>query len=139
MIRDVLRTGFEWTQQSARLMRAFAPDNFLCDWQELDNKIESFRLFQYADRELRLPAGRAPAKQVLASTPEGETFHRIWVLEGGGHMAGLASTLSTRGLLTDGDAGRLPDTAMVPMHAGMGTAFAEKVFKGLSPNPSTSD
>ncbi len=139
MMRDALRRGLEWTQQSSRLMRAFAPDDFLCDWQELDNKIESFRLFQYADRELQLPPGRAPVQQVLSRTPEGETFHRIWVLEGIGHMAGLASSLSGRGLLTEGEAGKLPETEMVPMHAGMGTAFAEKVFKGLSPNPSKAD
>jgi hypothetical protein len=136
-MRDALRTGFELTQQSARLMRAFTPDGFLCDWQELDNKIESFRLFQYADHELQLPAGRPSADQVLLRTPAGERFHSIWVLEGAGHMAGLASSLSVRGLLTEGDAASLPETALVPLHAGMGTAFAEKVFQGLSSSPST--
>ena len=39
-------------QQSARLMGVFMPGRDLfCDWRELDNKFEAFRLFQYADRE----------------------------------------------------------------------------------------
>ncbi len=139
MMRDALRTGFEWTQQSARLMRTLAPAGFLCDWQELDNKIESFRLFQYADRELKLPEGHPPANQILSRPAPGERFHSIWVTEGAGHMAGLASSVAVKGLLTDGDAAFIPETSLVPLHAGMGTAFAEKLFQGLTPNPSRSE
>jgi len=130
--RDAFRNGIEWLQQSARLMRAVTPDGFLCDWGELDNKIEAFRLFQYADRELHVSADRAARNA-------GDTFRSIWVLEGAGHMAGMASSLSVHGLLTAGAAAKLPDCAMVPLHAGMGTAFAEKLFAGLPSNPSAAE
>jgi hypothetical protein len=49
-------------QQSARLMGGFMPGSGLfCDWRELDNKFEAFRLFQYPDRELGLPVDRSPS------------------------------------------------------------------------------
>jgi hypothetical protein len=114
-------------QKSARLMGSFMPEGLLCDWQELDNKIEAFRLFQYADRELQAP----PVAPALAP------FRAIWVLEGAGHLAGLSSSLAGQGLLTDGDAASLPEPAMVPLHAGMGTAFAERLFGALVAKPST--
>ncbi|HVW08066.1 MAG TPA: hypothetical protein VHC90_05765 [Bryobacteraceae bacterium] len=136
--RDAFRNGLELAQQSARLMRNLTPGGFLCDWQEFDNKIESFRLFQWVDRELGIPGGAEP-QEILAHLPTEENFHTIWVREGVGHLAGKAAILSTQGLLTSGDAGRLPDSALVPLHAGMGTAFAEKVFEGLPSQPSKSD
>jgi hypothetical protein len=132
--RDAFRNGIELMQRSARLMGAVTPDGLLGDWRELDNKIEAFRLFQWADREL--PAHRAPTGQAVSRTRNSEAFHSIWVLEGTGHMAGLSSSLSVRGLLSDRKAANLPETAMIPLHAGMGTAFAEKLFKGLGSNPS---
>ncbi|HEU5020676.1 MAG TPA: hypothetical protein VFT60_02260 [Bryobacteraceae bacterium] len=136
--RDAFRNALELSQQSARLMRGLAPRGFLCDWQELDDKIESFSLFQWADRELGIPAG-AGAREILEHLPAEDNFHNIWVREGVGHLAGMVASLSTQGLLTEGDAARLPDTALVPLHAGMGTAFGEKLFEGLASNPSKSD
>ncbi|HVY91467.1 MAG TPA: hypothetical protein VHA14_01915, partial [Bryobacteraceae bacterium] len=121
--RDVFRNALDLTQQSARLMRDLTPSGFLCDWQEFDNKIESFRLFQWADRELEIPSDAGP-HEILTHLPMEENFHTIWVREGVGHMAGKAAILSTQGLLTGGDAGRLPDSTLIPLHAGMGTAFA---------------
>jgi hypothetical protein len=44
-----------------------------------------------------------------------------------------------RGLLTEGEAGSQPATALVPLHAGMGTAFAEKLFQGLGASPSVQE
>lgn len=119
-------------------MRDLTPSGFLCDWGEFDNKIESFRLFQWADRELEIPADAGP-HEILTYLPMEENFHTIWVREGVGHLAGKAAILSTQGLLTGGDAGRLPDSTLIPLHAGMGTAFAEKLFDGLPLNPSKSD
>jgi hypothetical protein len=132
--RDAFRNGIELMQRSARLMGAVTPDGLLGDWRELDNKIEAFRLFQWADRELPIHGG--PPRPVVPGGRHSEAFHSIWVLEGAGHMAGLSSSLSVRGLLSDRKAANLPETAMIPLHAGMGTAFAEKFFKGLGSNPS---
>ncbi len=127
----------EMMQQSGRLMSAFMPGRgLLWDWPELDNKIEAFRLFQSADRELRLPVDHTPLDEVVDRTLAGDAFRAIWMLEGVGYIKGTASSLSVKGLLTEGPSSRLPDRAMIPLHAGMGTAFGEKLFGGLGSQPS---
>ncbi len=124
--RDLFRGGFEWIGRSAGLMGSVLPAGFAGDWKELNNKIDAFRLFQFADRESKL-------------SDQGDVFRSIWVLEGTGHIAGLESSLTVTGLLSDAKASRLPDAAMIPLHAGMGTAFAEKLFRELPSNPSAAE
>src|SRR5882724_1726906 len=135
--RDGFRSGIEMMQQSARLMGGFIPGSGLfCDWRELDNKFEAFRLFQYADRELGLPVDRLPIDDIVRRALTREAFRAIWIIEGIGHIQGTASSLSVEGLLTVGAASSLPDRAMIPLHAGMGTAFGEKLLAGLGSTPS---
>lgn len=127
-------------QQSARVMSAFMPGSGLfCDWRELDNKFEAFRLFQYADRELKLPVERLPIDEVVGSALALDAFRAIWIVEGIGYIKGAAAGLSVEGLLTEGAASRLPDRAMIPLHAGIGTAFAEKLLGALGSSPSVSE
>lgn len=119
-------------QKSARLMGALLPgSNRVCDWQEFNNKFEAFRLFQYADRELKLAAGSVPIDEAVQCALTQDAFRAIWLIEGIGYIEGSASSLSVEGLLTQGAASRLPDRAMIPLHAGMGTAFGEKLLGGL--------
>jgi hypothetical protein len=138
--RDGFRSGIELMQQSARLMGVFMPGRGLFgDFRELDNKFEVFRLFQYADRELGLPVESLPIDEAVRRALTMESFRSIWILEGIGHIKGTASSLSATGLLTDGAGGGLPDRAMIPLHAGMGTAFGEKLLGGLGPKPSMAE
>jgi hypothetical protein len=135
--RDGFLGVIEMLQQSARLMSIFMPARGLFgDWPELDNKIEAFRLFQSAERELHLPVDRLPLDQVVQRALTGDAFRAIWMLEGVGYIRGTASSLSVKGLLTEGPGAHLPDRAMIPLHAGMGTAFGEKLFGGLGSRPS---
>jgi hypothetical protein len=135
--RDGFLGVIEMLQQSARLMSIFMPARGVFgDWPELDNKIEAFRLFQSADRELRLPVDRLPLDEVTQRALAGDAFRAIWMLEGVGYIKATASSLSVKGLLTEGPGANLPDRAMIPLHAGMGTAFGEKLFGGLDSRPS---
>src|ERR1700733_249161 len=135
--RDGFLGVIEMLQQSARLMSIFMPARGVFgDWPELDNKIEAFRLFQSADRELRLPVDRLPLDEVTQRALAGDAFRAIWMLEGLGYIKATASSLSVKGLLTEGPGANLPDHAMIPLHAGMGTAFGEKLFGGLDSRPS---
>lgn len=137
--RDGFLSAIELMQQSARLMGMFMPDRGLFfDWPELDNKIEAFRLFQSVDRELHLAVARVPLDEAVQRALAGDPFRSIWMLEGVGYMKATASSLNVKGLLTDSVGSRLPDRAMIPLHAGMGTAFAEKLFGGLPSSPSRS-
>src|SRR5579871_755562 len=124
-------------QQSARLVGSFIPGRgFFWDWPELDNKIEAFRLFQSADRVLRLPVDRLPLHEVVDRALSENCFRAIWMLEGVGYIKAMASRIDVKGLLTEGAAGQLPGRAMISLHAGMGTAFAEKWFGELGSQPS---
>ena len=135
--RDGFRSAIEAMQRSARMMGSFMPGSGLfCDWRELDAKFEAFRLFQYADRELRLPVDSLPIDESVGRALTREVFRSIWIVEGIGHIKGTAASLSVEGLLTEGAGAKLPDRAMIPLHAGMGTAFAEKLLGGLASNPS---
>jgi hypothetical protein len=135
--RDGFLSVIELMQQSARLMSLFMPGRGLFgDWPELDDKIEAFRLFQSADRELGVPVDRLPLDDVVRQSLTRDAFRAIWILEGIGYSKGTASSLSVKGLLTEGPGSRLPDRAMIPLHAGMGTAFGEKLFGALSSRPS---
>ncbi len=134
--RDGFRSGIEVMQQSARLMAFMPGSGLFCDWRELDHKFEAFRLFQYADRELGLPVDRLPIDEVVRRALTLDAFRAIWILEGIGHIKGTASSLSVEGLLTEGAGASLPERAMIPLHAGMGTAFGEKLLDGVGSNPS---
>ena len=124
-------------QQSARMMGMFMPGRDLfCDWRELDNKFEAFRLFQYADRELKLPVDRLPIDEAVRGALTLDAFRAIWVMEGIGYIKGTASSLSVEGLLNEGAGSCVPDRAMISLHAGIGTAFGEKLLGGLGSNPS---
>src|SRR3954451_22885520 len=116
-------------QKSARMMGAFMPGSGLfCDWGELDNKFEAFRLFQYADRELGLRVDRVPLNEVVRHALAMEAFRAIWIVEGIGYIKGTAASLSAEGLLNEGPGSLLPDRALIPLHSGIGTAFAEKLL-----------
>lgn len=121
-------------------MGVFTPGRGLfCDWKELDNKFEAFRLFQYADRELGLPIDRLPIDEVVRRALTLNAFRAIWILEGIGFTKGMTSSLSVQGLLTEGAGSSVPDRTMIPLHSGMGTAFGEKVLGGLGSNPSIAE
>ena len=133
--RDTFRQGIELMQQSSRLMGSLLPGaGMMCDFQELDRKFEAFRLFQYATRELGAEGERLPLDEAVARALRLEPFRAIWVLEGIGHFHAGRAGLTRTGLLQVS----LPEQAMIPLHAGMGTAFAENLLARLGSNPPAS-
>ena len=135
--RDGFRSAIELMQQSARTMNSILPaSSALCDWRQLDRKIEAFRLFQFADRELRTEKEPVPVEESVRRAFEGDSFRAIWMLEGVGHALGAAESASAKGLL---HAESIPDRAGIPLHAGMGTAFGEMLMAGLGSNPTAKE
>jgi hypothetical protein len=119
-------------QRSAQLMSAFLPGH---EMQEARNKLEAFRLFAYVDRELHFPANRPSLQSMVCRAQALPPWQRNFALEGVAQYYTsrvIAENPVTR-LLADPD---LPETAMVPMHAGMGTAFAETALSNLGERPS---
>lgn len=119
-------------QQSAHLMGVFLPGH---EMQEAQNKLEAFRLFAYVDENLRFPAGRTTLPSLAARARALAPWQRSFALEGVAHYytSTAGEEMPPGGLLADPE---LPETAMVPMHAGMGTAFANNVLSRLGTNPS---
>jgi hypothetical protein len=90
-----------------------------------------------------MPVERLPIEASVAaalksehrSSSSEEVFRAIWILEGIGHIKATGSSLTVDGLLQ----GELPGCALIPLHAGMGTAFAEKLLPGLGGNPAATE
>ncbi len=97
-------------------------------WRELENRLQAFDGFQAGGRLVPDGAGRGPLPAALARVESRSPFARLWLTEGVGH--GYAeSFLSTArrppiGLLHDAPTESIPPQALVPLHAGMGLAFA---------------
>ena len=123
-------TALGLMQRSAQLMGFFMPGHEL---PETQNKLEAFRLFAYADRELNLPTRSLESLPALTRRALAlGRYQRVWALEGVAHFYASRLT-SPAGLLADPE---LPECAMVPLHAGMGTAFASEALAKPGPNPS---
>src|ERR1700710_560039 len=106
-------------QRSAQVMSFLLPGH---EMQEAQNKLEAFRLFAYVDQELHFPATGLSLQSMVRHAQALPPYQRIFALEGVAHVYpnGASAKSSLSGLLADPD---LPETAMVPMHAGMGTVF----------------
>ena len=68
-------------------------------------------------------------------------FESPWTVEGLGHVYSQrvwidkwGTSAEARGILTDGQAARLPDKSLTMMHAGLGLALAEILLKEITPN-----
>jgi hypothetical protein len=123
-------------QHSAGLMSFLLPGH---EMQEAQNKIQAFRLFAYVDQELRLREnGNESLPELTRRALALTNYRKIWALEGAAHFYTnrVLAKGSPGGMLLDAS---IPETTMVPMHAGMGTAFAGKVLSRLSRNPSGSE
>ena len=108
------------------------------EMQEARNKLETFRLFAYVDQELHFPPRRLSLKEMVRLAQALPAWKRSFALEGVAHyyVGGAKSEGPFTSLLADPD---LPESAMVPMHAGMGTAFAEAALAGLANKPAKED
>lgn len=131
--RSTFGTAVGLMQRSAQLMSTFMPGH---EWQETRNKLETFRLFAWADQELTLGADSSvPLDKLVTRAHQMDPFESIWVLEGiASHFA--ASWKPASGMLSQGVGADLPVRALVSMHAGMGTAFSRAMLDGLPAQPS---
>jgi hypothetical protein len=119
-------------EYSARFVGAFMPGH---EMQEAQNKVEAFRLFACVDRELGFPGSRPELQFMVRRAKTLTSWPMIFALEGVSHhyASGASSDDPLTGMLSDPE---LPDSAMVPMHSGMGTAIAGSVLARLGENPS---
>lgn len=112
------------------------PANFRLAWQELRNKMQVFNLVRRARDLLREPnAGPLPLLPLIDRAYALPDYQRVWAVEGLGHdyAATFTETAGADGILTSGQADALPSKSLTMMHAGMGLAFAQWLWEGISP------
>ena len=135
--REAFRNAIELMQGPARFMGLMLPGvGIFREFDELNNKLEAFRLFEYADRELNLPDDPvwslySPVRLALAK----ETFRAIWILEGVAHHYGTSGARRLENTLSAGVGLDLPLRTMISLHAGLGMAFASRALGALGSNP----
>ncbi len=101
------------------------------EWEETRNKLQTFRLFAYVDEELGIRRDRLePLSALVGKAFTLDNFRSIWALEGVAHYYTRAALAAgpVKGLLSDAPDNAIPERTLVPMHAGMGTAFAGSVL-----------
>jgi hypothetical protein len=115
-------------QESAAGAAILTPDrNARGAWQELRNKVEAFRTFEHVDSLLGAsvvdtPVGELAARAVSLGPPLS-----VWAAEGiGYHMTAVRcrEREPPRRLLAPGGEWAVPPETLIPLHAGMGSAFA---------------
>lgn len=115
--RHLFRTALDLELQGARALATSAGnDDTSLEWIEHGNRLHVFSLFQYADVVLgRTAAADLPemVERTWACTP----YDRVWVIEGVGYLWGDRAT------------GSLPDSALIPLHSGIGLSAARQVLQ----------
>jgi hypothetical protein len=112
-------------------------------WQEIRNKWRCFGLFDEVRSGLRhaIPSGGLLTKYVSKATTL-EPYRALWVTEGLGQVYGdtaLTTGPEPRGLLCGSDTNRLPPGSVIPLHTGLGLAFADRVLRQLPFRPQPTD
>jgi hypothetical protein len=129
--RYLMKTAFELAIQSAEALKCVlpeSPDKLV--WQEFQNKLQAFYLFEHVDSVLGFSLdGPFSLAEMVSRTSALGSFFSPWATEGlGRYYARLRNGGVARGSLIGHDTMSLPPESMVPLHTGMGLALAETVL-----------
>ncbi len=136
MPRNMLSGGLRLLRQSVEVLKAVntEPDTRIA-WQELQNKLEAFLLFEQVDVELKISQLNSRSLEELVERVRWhDSYRSVWLMEGLGHYY---SDLHLR----CGEApsairsSPLPRASLVPLHAGMGLSLAEWLLPHIEQSP----
>ena len=135
--RQLIKTALDAARQSSHLFRYLDPlDDGKLAWDELNNKLEAFSLFEFVDSTLGLsPEVDYSLSELVARAAKLGNYSSVWALEGLGNY--YTSWRMRRGrfpdhLLCGNQSGMLPPRGLMPLHTGMGLALAESVLEAMS-------
>ncbi|PYP90379.1 MAG: hypothetical protein DMG65_11730 [Candidatus Angelobacter sp. Gp1-AA117] len=135
--RSMFRTGLELMHQAADILKSFnsGPDSRIV-WQEFQNKLEAFSLFEQVDSELRISQHTAePLVELVERARSHDSYRSVWLMEGLGHY--YSDLHLRRGELPSlAECESLPAASLVPLHAGMSLSLAEWLLPSIEQNPS---
>ena len=138
-VSDSLRRGsvFELLQEATAAADGLAPGeaNHLI-WQELQNKLEAFGMFEYVESVLNLSAGLdRPLPELVDQACDLDPYPSVWATEGLGHShteQRLQQSRVPQDILTAPHQETLPARSLITLHAGMGLPLARHTLSSLS-------
>jgi len=136
-LRSVFRMGIQALYQSAGLVKTLnsAPESRVA-WQELQNKLESFSLFEQVDSELNISkSAPGPVSDLIARAQQHQSYRSVWLMEGLGHY--YSDFCLRHGEIPSLSNQELPVASLVPLHAGMGLSVAESLLPCIDQNPAS--
>ena len=129
--RYMMKTALEVMLQSADVFKYITPEADRLVWQEFQNKLQAFYLFEYVDSVLGFSSSaNLSLEQMIDKTRRLGPFFSVWATEGVGHYYAYLATAGSalpHGLLSN-HASHLPSESAVPLHTGMGLALAEALL-----------
>jgi hypothetical protein len=138
--RRMMKMSFDMMQYSGEVGRWLMPgrEGHLA-WQEFQNKLHAFNLFEHVDVALALPArADLPLTELVAQADALDSYDAIWTTEGlGRYYAEMwwQHNGTPQYLLTDDRVSTLPARSLIPLHTGMGLSLAERLLATVSPQP----
>jgi hypothetical protein len=142
--RYITKMTFEMMQQSAGVGRFLIPgrENRLA-WQELQNKLQAFDLFEHVDVILHLQSGpEVPLTILVEKAGALGPYVAVWATEGLGRYyteAYWEYKGVPQNLLTADQVRALPPRSLIPLHTGMGLSLADRLLTALKPHSSDAD
>ena len=130
--RGVMKTSLEMAHALADAPRRLIPGESHLAWQELQNKLEVFSLFEHVDLTLRLPpSGNLTLAELMARASTLGPYRSVWAIEGIGHYYAECrrSGKQQQSILQSDRDGSWPTERLAALHAGMGLSFASEVFE----------
>lgn len=130
--RSVMKTTLDMAHALAEAPRQFMPGESRLAWQELQNKLEVFSLFEHVDLTLGLPpATDLTLAQMMERASALGPYKSVWATEGIGHYYAerMRSGKHKRTILQNDRDGIWPTERLAALHAGMGLSFASEVFE----------
>jgi hypothetical protein len=140
--RGMMKLSFTLLQVCAEALKLMLPgeDNY-ATWQEFQNKLRSFDLFENVDSTLQLRSPSSlPLTSMVARSLTLGPYRGVWATEGIGHYYAercLSERGTVRGLLQSDGAEALPTGSLTALHAGMGLSFAGRILGGIGRNCSS--
>ncbi len=132
--RLAVRTLFQIMQDSAGIVELITPhhDGQIA-WRELQNKLQSFYLFEHVDSVLSISGRAEPSlPELLDRASRLGPFFSVWATEGLGHYYSdwhLSHGSLPDQLLSGPRAPYLPPASLIPLHAGLGLSFVESLLR----------
>ena len=142
--RHMTKMAFGAMQWSVEVFKFLIPEGEnRWVWQEFQNKLQAFDLFEHVDVTLHLPSGpKVPLTTLVAKATALGPYLAVWAMEGLGRY--YAEThwehqSMPPHLLTADQVRTLPENSLIPLHTGMGLSLAERLLATLRPRSSEAD